>query len=128
MCRPQGLVGGKRARPGRNRCRHRCESGQHLAQSETYGEAGGRRKGPSGVAVGVGGGGAYPNRLRNPNVSISIPKNGYLRNTSAMPPMKHTAASEGSSRPRRRTGDQPRTRRGRRTGELRAGGEELTAA
>lgn len=34
----------------------------------------------------------HPKRLRNPNISISTPKKGYLRNTSTMPPTNANAA------------------------------------
>ena len=30
-----------------------------------------------------------PNRLRNPNISIKIPKKGYFKKTRRMPPRKH---------------------------------------
>ena len=32
----------------------------------------------------------YPNRFKNPNVSITIPTNGRLKKTSRIPPIKQT--------------------------------------
>ena len=32
----------------------------------------------------------HPKRFKNPNVSTIIPMNGYLKNTSKIPPRKHT--------------------------------------
>ena len=37
-----------------------------------------------------GGARTHPKRFRNPNVSTMTPTSGHLKNTSRMPPMKHT--------------------------------------
>ena len=59
------------------------------------------RKEVPGVAVsssrGSWGAGTDPKRFRNPTVSMIIPMNGYLTNTSTIPARKQNAAAQGAS-------------------------------